>query len=82
MVKNLPAMQESCVYSLGQQDPWRRKWQSTPVFLPGDFHGQKSLMDYSPWGYQELEITERLTHNTQWRIIALQCCVSFCHTSK
>ena len=30
--------------------PWRRKWKSTPVFLPGKFHGQRSLVDYSPWG--------------------------------
>ena len=30
--------------------PWRRKWQPKPVFLPGKFHGQRSLKDYSPWG--------------------------------
>ena len=30
--------------------PWRRKWQPTPVFLPGEFHGQRSLAGYSPWG--------------------------------
>ena len=30
--------------------PWRRKWQRTPVFLPGESHGQRSLTDYSPWG--------------------------------
>ena len=30
--------------------PWRRKWQPTPVFLPGESHGQRSLMNYSPWG--------------------------------
>ena len=30
--------------------PWRRKWQPTPVFLPGDSHGQRSLAGYSPWG--------------------------------
>ena len=29
--------------------PWRKEWQSTPVFLPGEFHGQRSLLDYSPW---------------------------------
>ena len=29
---------------------WRRKWQPTPGFLPGEFHGQKNLADYSPWG--------------------------------
>ena len=36
--------------SLGQEDPWRRKWQPTPVFLPGKPHGQRSLAGYSPWG--------------------------------
>ena len=51
MVKNLP-------------DPWvrkspqRREWQPTPIFLPGGFHEQRSLMGYSPWGYKELDTTE------------------------
>ena len=40
--------------------PWRRKWQPTPVFLPGKFHGQRSLVGYSPWGHKELDTTERL----------------------
>jgi len=40
VVKNLPAMQETLVVSLGQEDPWRKKWQSTSVFLPGKFHGE------------------------------------------
>ena len=38
MVKNLPAIQETWVQSLDQEDPWRRKWQPTPVFMPGGFH--------------------------------------------
>ena len=37
--------------------PWRRKWQSTPVFLPGEFHGQRSLAGYSPWGHTESDMT-------------------------
>ena len=37
--------------------PWRRAWQPTPVFLPGDSHGQRSLAGYSPWGRKEVEIT-------------------------
>ena len=41
---------------------WRREWQSTPVFLPGEFHGQKSLAGYSPWGGKESDTTERLTY--------------------
>jgi len=41
--------------------PWRRKWQPTPVFLPGKSHGQKSLTGYSPWGCKESDRTEQLT---------------------
>ena len=40
--------------------PWRRKWQSTPVLLPGKSHGQRSLVGYSPWGCKELDTIERL----------------------
>ena len=39
---------------------WRRKWQPTPVFLPGESHGQRSLVGYSPWGRWESDRTERL----------------------
>ena len=42
--------------------PWRRVWQPTPVLLPGEFHGQRSLLGYSPWACKELDTTERLTH--------------------
>ena len=37
--------------------PWRRKWEPIPVFLPGKFHEQRSLADYSPWGHKELDTT-------------------------
>ena len=37
---------------------WRRKWQPTPLFLPGESHGQKSLVGYSPWGRKESDTTE------------------------
>ena len=40
--------------------PWRRKWQSTPVLLPGKSHGQRSLVGYSPRGHNESDTTERL----------------------
>ena len=40
--------------------PWRREWLPTPVFLPGEFHGQRSLAGYSPWGCKESDMTERL----------------------
>ena len=43
---------------------WSRKWQPTPVFLPGKFHGQ-SLEGYSPWDHKELDTTEQLSPHTQ-----------------
>ena len=52
MVKNLPATQKTWVQSLGQEDALE-KWQSTPVFLPRQFHGQRSLQGYNPWGCRE-----------------------------
>ena len=36
--------------------PWRRKWLPTPVFLPGEFHGQRSLMGYGPWSCKEFSL--------------------------
>ena len=59
-LKRLPAMRETWVPSLGREDPWRRKWQPTPVFLPGESHGWRSLVGYSPRGRKELDTTERL----------------------
>ena len=49
VMKNLSARQETWIPSLGREDPWRREWQPIPVFLPGEFHGQRSLVGYSPW---------------------------------
>ena len=40
---------------------WRRKWIPTPLFLPGESHGQRSLAGYSPQGHRESDMTERLT---------------------
>ena len=40
---------------------WRREWQPTPVFLPGEFHGQRSLVGSSPWGHKESDIMEWLS---------------------
>ena len=41
--------------------PWRREWLPTQVFLPGEFHGQRSVAGYSPWGCKELRTAEWLT---------------------
>ena len=49
------------VQSLGQEDPWRRVWQHTLVFLPGESHGQRNLRAYCPGGHKELDTTEQLT---------------------
>ena len=94
MAKNLPAMQETWVQSLGQEDPlekrmvthssilglprwfrihlqcrrpgfnpwagkisWRREWLPTPVLLPGESHGQRGLVGYSPQDHKELDNT-------------------------
>ena len=62
MVKNLPEVQETWVQSLGWEDPWRRAWLPTPVPLPGEFHGQRNLVGYSPWVGKESDRTEQLTH--------------------
>ena len=53
-VKNLPAMQEILILSLG----WRRDWLPIPLFLPTEFHGQRSLEGYSPWSCKESDTTE------------------------
>ena len=109
LVKNLPAMQETLAWFLGQADPWIRNrlltlvflgfpgdsdgkesvcnmgdhwldpwvgkipWriasQPSPVFLPGEFYGQRSLVGYSPWGHKELNTTEWLnTQHTCWAL--------------
>ena len=64
MVKNLPAMQETRVQSLGWEDPLEREWQLTPVFLPGEFHRQRSLVAYSPGGRKESDTTGQLTQTS------------------
>ena len=42
--------------------PWRRERLPTPVFLSGEFHGQRRLVVYSPWGHKESDTSEQLTH--------------------
>ena len=61
MVKNPPAMQETQVQTLVGKIPWRRKWQSTPVLLPGESHRQRRLLGYSPRGPKKGGMTEQLT---------------------
>ena len=61
MVKNLPASQEIWVWSLGQEDPLDKEWLPVLVFVPREFHEQRKLASYSPWGHKELDTTEWLT---------------------
>ena len=63
-VKRLPTMWETWVQSLGWKISWRRKWQSTPVPLPGKSHRQTRLVVYSPWGRKESDTTEQLHFQT------------------
>ena len=58
MAKRLPAMWETRVQSLGWEDPLEKEWQSTPVLLPGESRGRRSLVGCSPWGPKELDTTE------------------------
>ena len=65
------------IRSLGQEDPQRRKWQPSPIFLPGDSHGQRKLVDYSPWGCKESGMIEKLPHipeNHHVRVICKTKC--------
>ena len=62
VVKNLPASaadgRDVGFNPWVRKIPWRRKWQPTPVFSPGESHGQRNLVGYSPWGRKELDTTE------------------------
>jgi len=58
MVKSLPANERCRFNPWVWKISWRRKWQPTPVFLPGKVHGQRSKVGYSPSGDKELDMTE------------------------
>ena len=71
VVKNSPAntgyiRDSGLIPGLGRF-PWRRAWQSTPVFLPGEYQGERSLLSYSPWSQKESDMTE-VTACTGWEI--------------
>ena len=57
-------MQETSVQSLGWKDPWKRKWQPPPGFLPGKSHGQRSLVSCSPWGRKRSDTSELPNSNS------------------
>ena len=62
LVKHLPAMQEPQVQSLGREDPLEKEMAAHSRFLLAEFHGERSLVGYSPWGRKESDTTEQLTH--------------------
>ena len=77
-VKNLFALQQLWVRSLGQEDALEKEMayhfsilysvfriQNSPVFLPGEVHGERSLMGYSPWGCKESDMAEQLSLKMQ-----------------
>ena len=57
-------MQEMWIQYLGGKIPWSRKWHATPIFLPGKFHGQRSLAGYSSQGHKESDMNEHTQHGT------------------
>ena len=78
-MSSIPGLGRSTVEGNGYPLQYLVRIQNTPVFLPREFHGQGSLVGYSPWGCKELDTTERLTHihiiSTQQ--ILESCC--YCH---
>ena len=66
-VKNLPTMPETPVLFLGHEDPLEKEVATTPVLLPGESHGRRSLVGYSPWGHKESDMTKRL-HFHFWNL--------------
>ena len=56
----------------GGKIPWRRAWQPTPVFLPRESHGQKSLGGYSPWGRKESNATWQLNNTLRYQKLNYQ----------
>ena len=80
MVKNLPTKWETGFNPWIGKIPWRREWVPTPIFLPGEFHGERSLAGHSPWVHKESDITEQLTllrslergqYSGSWTLVSL-----------
>ena len=85
LVKNPPQCRRPRFDSWLRKIPWRKERLPTPAFLPGELHGQRRLVGYSPWGSKELDTTEQLStaqHSTlfsfaQNRYISLNCLTAF-----
>ena len=59
---------------------WRRAWQPTPVFLPGESHAQRSLVGYSPWGHKESDTTGVTAHMHALWSVEIRCLI-YIHTA-
>ena len=77
MLKNLPAMWETWVWSLSWEDPLEKgvNWLPTPGFLPGESHGQRSLVNYSPWGRTDWHDWATNTSHFHFSQGYLRCCL-------
>ena len=73
-VKNLSAMWETQVRSLGWEDPLEKEMATHPSILLGESHGQRSLVGYSPCSHKELDMTEQLTLLLQWAFLQISLC--------
>ena len=67
-------MQEMQVRALYKEDPPEKETAAPSVFLPGKFHGQRSLVGYSPWGCKELDMTEHTRAHTHTTSISVYDC--------
>ena len=76
LVKNLPAMQETWIQSLGQEDPQEKGMATHSSILATESHGQRGLVGYSPWGGKESETTEQL-YMAYWKSL-LRSGLSLC----
>ena len=83
MVKSLPAVRETQVRALGQEDPLEKDMATHSVLLPGESHGGRSLVGYSPWGCKESDMIEQL-HNDFLKFVKVSnfCLYSQCSVIK
>ena len=77
-VKNLPAIQETQFNPWVGKIPWSMEWQTTPVFLPGEFQGQRSPAVNSPWGHMESDMTEQPTLSISGLCVCVCVCGCMC----
>ena len=66
-LKSLPAIRRLSFNPWVGKIPWRRTWQPTPVFCPGEFHEWRGLEGYGSWGRKELDMTEQLTLSLSYK---------------